>query len=116
MIRRRTTWPDRGVRAHEPNVCRKRATSAFERAGSAVIMLNTMTGAVEQSRTRWVAEALAVAAAYVVAATLRFVFPFTEQGASWVWLPSGVAQSDPDRPPSVRRSSRCRCDHGGPVG
>ncbi len=50
-----------------------------------------MTGAVEQSRTRWVAEALAVAAAYVVAATLRFVFPFTEQGASWVWLPSGVA-------------------------
>ena len=32
-----------------------------------------------------------MAAAYVVAATLRFVFPFTEQGASWVWLPSGVA-------------------------
>ena len=50
-----------------------------------------MTDAVEQSRTRWVAEVLAVAAAYVVAATLRFVFPFTEQGASWVWLPSGVA-------------------------
>jgi len=50
-----------------------------------------MTGAVEQSRSRWVAEAMAVAAAYVVAATLRFVFPFTEQGASWVWLPSGVA-------------------------
>ena len=52
-----------------------------------------MTGAVEQSRSRWVAEAMALAAAYVVAATLRFVFPFTEQGASWVWLPSGVALS-----------------------
>src|SRR5262245_47973199 len=50
-----------------------------------------MTGAVERSRTRWVAETLAVAVAYVGAATLRFVFPFTEQGASWVWLPSGVA-------------------------
>jgi hypothetical protein len=58
-----------------------------------------MTDAVEQSRTRWVAEALAVAAAYVVAATLRFVFPFTEQGASWVWLPSGVRVG---RPPSSR--------------
>jgi len=50
-----------------------------------------MTDAVKQSGTRWVAETLAVAAAYVVAATLRFLFPFTEQGASWVWLPSGVA-------------------------
>jgi PAS domain S-box-containing protein len=50
-----------------------------------------MSGAAEHSRMKWVAEALAVAAAYVVAATLRFVFPFTEQGASWVWLPSGVA-------------------------
>jgi PAS domain S-box-containing protein len=50
-----------------------------------------MTGATKRSRTRWLAEVLVVAAAYVAAATLRFVFPFTEQGASWVWLPSGLA-------------------------
>ena len=43
------------------------------------------------ARARWLLDVLAVAAAYIVAALLRLVFPFTEHGASWVWLPSGVA-------------------------
>ena len=45
----------------------------------------------QPARARWLLDVLAVAAAYIVAALLRLVFPFTEHGASWVWLPSGVA-------------------------
>jgi PAS domain S-box-containing protein len=45
----------------------------------------------EPARARWLFDLLAVATAYIVAALLRLVFPFTEHGASWVWLPSGVA-------------------------
>jgi PAS domain S-box-containing protein len=37
-----------------------------------------------------VGEHVLILAAYVGAALLRLVFPFTEHGASWVWLPSGV--------------------------
>jgi two-component system cell cycle sensor histidine kinase/response regulator CckA len=42
-------------------------------------------------RVRWTLDVLALTAAYVIAAELRLVFPFTEHGASWVSLPSGVA-------------------------
>jgi PAS domain S-box-containing protein len=45
----------------------------------------------QPARARWLLDVLAVAATYIVAALLRLVFPFTEHGASWVWLPSGVA-------------------------
>ncbi len=43
------------------------------------------------SRLAWVAEVLLIAALYGVAARLRLFFPFTDTGASWVWIPSGVA-------------------------
>ena len=50
-----------------------------------------MSETARPARARWLLDVLAVAAAYIVAALLRLVFPFTEHGASWVWLPSGVA-------------------------
>ena len=50
-----------------------------------------MSETAQPARARWLLDVLAVAAAYIVAALLRLVFPFTEHGASWVWLPSGVA-------------------------
>ena len=90
MIRRRTPWA-RSRRASSAVERMQEACNGNVRAPAQQLSWNAMTGAVEQSRTRWVAEAVVVAAAYVVAATLRFVFPFTEHGASWVWLPSGVA-------------------------
>ena len=42
-------------------------------------------------RVRWLADIVIIAVLYVVGARLRLVFPFNAPGASWVWLPSGVA-------------------------
>src|SRR4051812_34348947 len=50
-----------------------------------------VSGTAHSARARWLLDVLAVAAVYIGAALLRLVFPFTEHGASWVWLPSGVA-------------------------
>ena len=43
------------------------------------------------SRAAWIAEIALIAALYVVGAHLRLFFPFTEVGASWVWIPSGIS-------------------------
>ena len=43
------------------------------------------------SRIGWVAEVALIAALYAVGAQLRLFFPFTEVGASWVWIPSGIS-------------------------
>ena len=40
---------------------------------------------------RWLADIVIIAVLYIVGARLRLVFPFNAPGASWVWLPSGVA-------------------------
>jgi two-component system, cell cycle sensor histidine kinase and response regulator CckA len=50
-----------------------------------------VSGTAHATRARWLLDVLAVAMAYIVASLLRLVFPFTEHGASWVWLPSGIA-------------------------
>ena len=42
-------------------------------------------------RVRWLADIVIIAVLFVVGARLRLVFPFNAPGASWVWLPSGVA-------------------------
>ncbi len=43
-----------------------------------------------RSRAAWIVEITLIAALYVVGARLRLFFPFTEVGASWVWIPSGI--------------------------
>ena len=43
------------------------------------------------SRAAWIVEVALIAALYVLGAHLRLFFPFTEVGASWVWIPSGVS-------------------------
>ena len=43
------------------------------------------------SRAAWIVEIVLIAALYVAGARLRLFFPFTEVGASWVWIPSGMA-------------------------
>ncbi len=50
-----------------------------------------MASVVAYRRLAPAAEFLVIAAAYVVFGVLRLVFPFTAHGASWIWLPSGVA-------------------------
>ena len=44
-----------------------------------------------RSRAAWIVEIALIAALYVLGARLRLFFPFTEVGASWVWIPSGVS-------------------------
>jgi PAS domain S-box-containing protein len=43
------------------------------------------------SRAAWIVEVVLIAALYAAGARLRLFFPFTEVGASWVWIPSGLA-------------------------
>ena len=43
------------------------------------------------ARATWAGEVLLIAALYVLGARLRHFFPFTAEGASWVWIPSGLA-------------------------
>ena len=43
------------------------------------------------SRATWIIEVLVLAALYAAGAWLRLFFPFTEHGASWVWIPSGIS-------------------------
>ena len=45
----------------------------------------------KRSRAAWIAEIALIAALYVLGSHLRLFFPFTEEGASWVWIPSGLA-------------------------
>ncbi len=44
-----------------------------------------------RSRAAWIVEIALIAALYVLGAHLRLFFPFTEVGASWVWIPSGIS-------------------------
>ena len=43
------------------------------------------------SRVAWTVDVLLIAALYALGSQLRLFFPFTEQGASWVWIPSGIS-------------------------
>jgi PAS domain S-box-containing protein len=43
------------------------------------------------SRAAWIVEIALIAGLYVGGAHLRLFFPFTEVGASWVWIPSGIS-------------------------
>ena len=43
------------------------------------------------SRATWIIEVLVLAALYAAGAWLRLFFPFTDHGASWVWIPSGIS-------------------------
>ncbi len=43
------------------------------------------------SRLTWTIDIILIAALYALGSHLRLFFPFTEQGASWVWIPSGVS-------------------------
>src|SRR4051812_20220678 len=86
MLRRPQYHPDGTQRAPRITV-----QAAPERARHAAIMSASPVTDTTVSRTQWLFDVLAISAAYVAAALLRLVFPFTEHGASWVWLPSGVA-------------------------
>ena len=50
-----------------------------------------MPSASASSRSVWLVDITLLAAAYAAGAQLRLFFPFTETGASWVWMPSGLA-------------------------
>ena len=41
-------------------------------------------------RAAWLLDIAIIAAAYVAGAQLRLFFPFTQTGASWIWIPSGI--------------------------
>jgi PAS domain S-box-containing protein len=43
------------------------------------------------SRPLWAVEVAFIAIFYVLGARLRLFFPFTAEGASWVWIPSGLS-------------------------
>ena len=68
-------------------------------------------------RVRWLADIIIIAVLFVVGARLRLVFPFNAPGASWVWLPSGVALASlaPPRPQPLAGDCPWRTrdgDHG----
>ncbi len=89
--------PGRAVRSRtrsggfqtRPVACNRR----HDRAGSAAIMeCHGMPNAPSTgSRAAWIVEIALIAALYVGGAHLRLFFPFTEVGASWVWIPSGIS-------------------------
>ncbi len=49
------------------------------------------TSPLHRVRPLWLLDVTLIAAAYVAGAHLRLFFPFTQTGASWVWIPSGLS-------------------------